>query len=276
MTKSRFQFLQGDFPELFARCEDASRAAEAHAALLKARMALEHMAKDLGAKQRDLFSNINELNDLGVLDAKRSRVFHQVRRIANLGVHVGNEAGAADVKSCLDALFEIALWYAISFKQRRYELTVFETSDMGLVKQYLSDEASKDGKTAAAGAAQDMFSNSIDPLQIDGDFSRQMAENQETDELKQDVFETDEEYAKRIAAMPKVHLGYAILDARRQDGYTKIVFPLHHIDRNDRIHFSNHVRTFYAEDITGHDVIDDELVCGLRVFNKQVYCNLSD
>ena len=275
MTESRFQFLQEDFPELFALCEGASRAAEVHAALLKARMALEHMAKDLGAKQRDLFSNINELNDLGVLDAKRSRLFHQVRRIANLGVHEGNEIGAADVKSCLDALFEIALWYSISFKQRRYELTVFETSDMGLVKQYLSDEASKDGKTAAAGTAQDMFSNSIDPLQIDGDFSRQMAENQETDELKQDVFETDEEYAKRIAAMPKVHLGYAILDARRQDGYTKIVFPLHHIDRNDRIHFSHHIRAFYAEDITGHDVIDDELVCGLRVFDKQVYCNYS-
>ena len=275
MTESRFQFLQEGFPELFALCEDASRAAEAHAALLKARMALEHMAKDLGAKQRDLFSNINELNDLGVLDAKRSRLFHQVRRIANLGVHEGNEIGAADVKSCLDALFEIALWYAISFKQRRYELAEFETSDMGLVKQYLSDGASKDGKTAAAGAAQDMFSNSIDPLQIDGDFSRQMVENQETDELKQDVFETDEEYAKRIAAMPKVHLGYAILDARRQDGYTKIVFPLHHIDRNDRIHFSNHIQAFYAEDITGHDVIDDELVCGLRVFDKQVSCNYS-
>ena len=275
MTESRFQFLQRDFPELFALCEDASRAAEAHAALLKARMALEHMAKDLGAKQRDLFRNINELNDLGVLDAKRSRLFHQVRRIANLGVHEGNEIGAADVKSCLDALFEIALWYAISFKQRRYELAEFETSDMGLVKQYLSDEASKDGKTAAAGAAQDMLSNSIDPLQIDGDFSRQMAENQETDELKQDAFETDEEYAKRIAAMPKVHLGYAILDARRQDGYTKIVFPLHHIDRNDRIHFSHHIRAFYAEDVTGHDVIDDELVCGLRVFDKQVYCNYS-
>ena len=40
MTKSRFQFLQGDFPEIFARCEDASRAAEAHAALLKARWRL--------------------------------------------------------------------------------------------------------------------------------------------------------------------------------------------------------------------------------------------
>ena len=54
MTESRFQFLQRDFPEFFALCEDASRAAEAHAALLKARMAHEHMAKDLGAKQRPL------------------------------------------------------------------------------------------------------------------------------------------------------------------------------------------------------------------------------
>ena len=275
MTESRFQFLQGNFPGLFALCDEAGQAADAHAALLKARMALEHMAKDLGATQRDLFRNINELNDLGILDAKRSRLFHQVRRVSNLGVHEGNEIAAADRKSCLDALFEITLWYAISFKKRRYELAAFETSDMGLVKQYLSNEASEDGKPASAGAAQDIFLNSIDPLQIDGDFSRQMEKNQETDELTQDVFETDEEYARRIAAMPKVHLGYAILDARRQDGYTKIVFPLHHIDRNDRIHFSNNIRAFYAENITGHDVVDDELVGGLRVFDKKVYCNYS-
>ena len=273
MTESRFQFLQGNFPGLFALCDEAGQAADAHAALLKARMALEHMAKDLGATQRDLFRNINELNDLGILDAKRSRLFHQVRRVSNLGVHEGNEIAAADRKSCLDALFEITLWYAISFKKRRYELAAFETSDMGLVKQYLSNEASEDGKPASAGAAQDIFSNSIDPLQIDGDFSRQIEKNQETDELAQDVFETDEEYARRIAAMPKVHLGYAILDARRQDGYTKIVFPLHHIDRNDRIHFSNNIRAFYAENITGHDVVDDELVGGLRVFDKTVYCD---
>nr|WP_303104815.1 DUF4145 domain-containing protein [uncultured Mitsuokella sp.] len=275
MTESRFQFLQGNFPGLFALCDEAGQAADAHAALLKARMALEHMAKDLGATQRDLFSNINELNDLGILDAKRSRLFHQVRRVSNLGVHEGNEIAAADRKACLDALFEITLWYAISFKKRRYELAAFDTSDMGLVKQYLSNEASKDGKTAAAGTAQDIFLNSIDPLQIDGDFSRQMEKNQETDELAQDVFETDEEYARRIAAMPKVHLGYAILDARRQDGYTKIVFPLHHIDRNDRIHFSNNIRAFYAEDVTGNDVVDDELVGGLRVFDKKVYCDYS-
>jgi len=273
MTESRFQFLQGNFPGLFALCDEAGQAADAHAALLKARMALEHMAKDLGATQRDLFRNINELNDMGILDAKRSRLFHQVRRVSNLGVHEGNEIAAADRKSCLDALFEITLWYAISFKKRRYELAAFETSDMGLVKQYLSNEASDDGKPASVGMTQDIFSNSIDPLQIDGDFSRQMEKNQETDELAQDVFETDEEYARRIAAMPKVHLGYAILDARRQDGYTSIVFPLHHIDRNDRIHFSNNIRAFYAENITGHDVVDDELVGGLRVFDKKVYCD---
>lgn len=275
MTNSRFQFLQDDFSELFALCEQAGQAADAHTALLKARMALENIVKDLGAKQRDLFNNINELNDLGILDAKRSQLCHQVRRIANLGVHEGNETGAADIKACLDALFEITLWYAISFKKHHYELSAFQTSDLGLVKQYQSEHAPDEGKPAAAGQAQDFFSSSIDPLQVDEDFSRLMEKNQETDELAQDVFETDAEYVNRIASLPKVHLGYAILDARRQDGYTKIVFPLHHIDRNDRIHFSNNIRAFYAENITGNDVIDDELVGGLRVFEGKVYCDYS-
>lgn len=275
MTDFRFQFLQRDFPALAALCEQAERADDLHTALLKMRMALENMVNDMGAKQKELFGKINELNDQGILDAKRSQLFHQVRRTSNLGVHEGNEIGTADIKACLDALFEITLWYAISFKKKHYELAAFQTADMGLAKQYLNDHAPKGEKSASSEQAQDFFSNSIDPLQIEGDFSQLLEKNEETDELEQDVFETDEEYAERIASLPKVHLGYAILDTRRQDGYTKIVFPLHHIDRNDRIHFSNNIRAFYAEDITGDDVIDDELVGGLRVFDGQVYCNYS-
>ena len=275
MTDFRFQFLQRDFPALAALCEQAERADDLHTALLKMRMALENMVNDMGAKQKELFGKINELNDQGILDAKRSQLFHQVRRTSNLGVHEGNEIGTADIKACLDALFEITLWYAISFKKKHYELAAFQTADMGLVKQYLNDHAPEDKKSASSEQAQDFFSNSIDPLQVDGDFFRQMEKNQEADKLNRDVFETDEEYAKRIAAMPKVHLGYAILDARRQDGYTKIVFALHHIDRNDRIHFSHNIRAFYAENIIGNDVIDNEIVGGLRVFDGQVYCNYS-
>lgn len=275
MTDFRFQFLQRDFPALAALCEQAERADDLHTALLKMRMALENMVNDMGAKQKELFGKINELNDQGILDAKRSQLFHQVRRTSNLGVHEGNEIGAADVKACLDALFEITLWYAISFKKKRYELADFQTADMGLVKQYLNNHAPEGEKPASSEQAQDFFSNSIDPLQIEGDFSQLLEKNEETDELEQDVFETDEEYAERIASLPKVHLGYAILDTRRKDGYTKIVFPLHHIDRNDRIHFSNNIRAFYTENITGDDVIDDELVSGLRVFGGQVYCNYS-
>ena len=275
MKDFRFQFLQRDFPALAALCEQAERADDLHTALLKMRMALENMVNDMGAKQKELFGKINELNDQGILDAKRSQLFHQVRRTSNLGVHEGNEINAADIKACLDDLFEITLWYAISFKKKRYELAGFQTADMGLVKQYLNDHAPEGEKSAVSEQAQDFFSNSIDPLQIEGDFSQLLEKNEETDELEQDVFETDEEYAERIASLPKVHLGYAILDTRRQDGYTKIVFPLHHIDRNDRIHFSNNIRAFYAEDITGDDVIDDELVGGLCVFDGQVYCNYS-
>ena len=63
--------------------------------------------------------------------------------------------------------------------------------------------------------------------------------------------------------------------------YSQHIFPAgtaaqrkrRQVDRNDRIHFSNNIRAFYAENITGHDVVDDELVGGLRVFDKKVYCD---
>ena len=55
--------------------------------------------------------------------------------------------------------------------------------------------------------------------------------------------------------------------------YSQHIFPAgtaaqrkrRQVDRNDRIHFSNNIRAFYAGNITGNDVVDDELVGGLRV-----------
>ncbi|WP_298464015.1 hypothetical protein [uncultured Mitsuokella sp.] len=57
--------------------------------------------------------------------------------------------------------------------------------------------------------------------------------------------------------------------------YSQHIFPAgtaaqrkrRQVDRNDRIQFSNNIRAFYAENITGHDVVDDELVGGLRVID---------
>lgn len=272
MEMSRFQFLQSDFLDLFALCEQADKADDMNFALLKIRMALENIVKDLGATQGDLFSNINELNDQEILDAKRTDLFHQIRHISNLGVHEGNTVKKSDVRSCLDSLFEITLWYAISIKRNRYELSEFQTYDMELAKQYLNEIASDGASFASSGHTNNSFNN-IDPLQINGDFSKQLKKNREINELDQDVFETDEEYAKRIASMPKVHMGYAILDPQREDGYTKTVFPLHHIDHNKCIQSVNNIRAFYAENIRQNGIIDDELVAGLRVFNKKIYYN---
>ena len=106
MTESRFHFLEADFPCLYETCVQAEQAAESDVAMMKIRQAMELMLRDLGARNRDFFLSINELEGRAILDQETSRQFHDLRRIVN---QKSDGKEATDIQSCLDQLSDLIL-----------------------------------------------------------------------------------------------------------------------------------------------------------------------
>ena len=266
MSESRFQFLEDDFPKLYDKCSQAEQAAGYDVTMLKVRQALEYMVKAFGMNNHELFQDINELEGKGLLDSDMSHRFHEVRRMANYAIHDNPEFEQAQTKKSLDDLLILTLWFGIT-KGKNYSLDQFQPTDVLAVRKYLT----KNGDIPATPDKEIKSSApSIDPLSVVGGF--EMPEAPEIDPLERDVFETQAEYEQRIADMDPVHIGYAILDPRRNDGYTKVNFLMHHIDRNPHIKFAG-ISAFYTDASNVDAIIDDEMVACLKVHEKQICCD---
>lgn len=262
---SRFDFLKKDFPTLYRQCDQLSRDAAPDIILLHCRQILETLVRELGSSQQDLFLAINELEARGILTAKISHLFHTVRRLANQSIHQSGSIRTPQVRSCINQLVELTIWFA-AFTGKQYPLKAFSPSDTAVARKYMGQADSAAPKKHSAAV------DGIDPLGIDGDFD--FAANVPQDILEKDVFETEKEYEQRIASLPPVHIGYGILDTRRQDQYTQTVFLIHHIDQNKKIRFAT-VNAFFAYQLKADSVIDDEIVACLKVYEGQIWCDYS-
>lgn len=214
---SQFDFLEQDFPELYQLCNDAEKYqnTDSGIALLKARQALEYIVRQNtigGYENEDLFDGINELNDEGIINRDVCSLFHNVRRIANEGVHE-KTVNQANLERCLNDLFAITDWYA-DYKKTQ--------SDFNMSNNAGNLEAPINKKCE------------INPLETINviDFN---SDNDIENEFEKDVFETEEEYAERIAAHEPIQIGYGILDPKNTDDYTKIIFLKFHLDKIDGI-----------------------------------------
>lgn len=270
MTESRFSFLQDEFPDLYEKCVQAEQAVECDVAMLRIRQTLEYMVRDLGAQSPDLFQGINELEGRNIINLKISQRFHAVRRMANQAVHGNTAPDTKDICQCLDNLLLLMVWYGVE-KGKTYTLEQFSPADVASVRGYLVN-AGNLPKEAAVYEVNP--SQSIDPLQLAGSFQFSEDDPTEQNELERDVFETQEEYEQRIAAMEPVHIGYGILDTRRKDGYTDVNFLVHHVDHNPDIQFSP-ISAFYTTGMTEEQVIDSELVAKLKVHKDKICCDYS-
>lgn len=268
MSDSRFQFLKDDFPKLYDKCLQAEQAAGYDITMLKVRQALEYMVQSFGVNDHELFRDINELERKGLLDSNMSRRFHEVRRMANYAIHDNPEFEQTQTKKSLDDLLILTLWFGLT-KGKKYSLNQFHPTDVLTVRKYLTKT---DDIPVTNDKKIDSSAPNIDPLSVVGGF--EMPETPEIYPLERDVFETQAEYEQRITDMDPVHIGYGILDPRRNDGYTKINFLMHHIDRNSQIKFAA-ISAFYTDDGNVDSLVDDELVACLKVHDDQIYCDYS-
>lgn len=271
MNKSRFEFLEKDFPSLYDKCIQAEQALAYDVVMLKLRQVLEYIVHDFGVQNTDLFQDINELEGRNVLDQKMSQLFHSIRRMANQAIHEGSVIEKTDTVKFLNDLLRMVLWFGIK-KGKTYTLEQFTPSDVLLVRTYLAEMGELSDKFIETPESGATFS--VDPLRVEDGLHVSVMELQKQEIWERDVFETQEEYEQRITNMEPIHIGYGILDTRRKDGYTNIGFLIHHIDHNPHIHFSP-VSAFYTDGITVDQVVDDELVSTLKVYKNEVCCDYS-
>lgn len=268
---SRFDFLKNDFPDLYDLCITAEQTNDLDLAMLKCRQVIEKVVHLLGAQNRDLFQNLNELEQKDVLDNNISRIFHTIRTLANQSIHNKKKgASPSKVKMCLDFLFEATIWFCIK-QGKHYKLSDFSHNDIPIVRKYLSskDEYTLQGKDIYHIKKGEKI---IDPLAVHETLTADSANASYT--LRRDIFETKEEYGQRIASMPPVPIGTATLDMRHQDGYTKIVFLVHQIVNDKRFHIPS-IDAFFVDTsyFSANTIFDGQLVAKLKILNGQIWCD---
>ena len=263
MTESRFHFLEADFPCLYETCVQAEQAAESDVAMMKIRQAMELMLRDLGARNRDFFLSINELEGRAILDQETSRQFHDLRRIVN---QKSDGKEATDIQSCLDQLSDLILDCGLK-PEKTYGVNPFFLDEGRCLAR-----AVKLAEDTAESESDDNWS--IDPLKLADIIQNPEGLQQAQMSLSRRESETQEDFERRIAGRPPVCIGCAILDTRQKDGYTDVNFLVHHIDYNPGIRFSP-VSAFYTTGVTVDKVIDGELFAKLKVHEGKVCCDYS-
>ena len=239
----RFDFLKENYEELYKICNEADEEKNMN----KARQALELIVRMFGAKKRHLFDRIAEASTKAKMPKEIIAACHQVRLVGNKASHdetlAWNKITDNDIEKCLNALFKIVAWLALSHDKKIFQATDYLKSKRETIKKFGID---------------------INPLDIEENILN--FDNKVEDELTKDVFENDEEVAERIANLPLRHIGYGILDKREKDTYTGFVFPMFHIEKEDKIIFSD-IDAFIANaDSMNEDFIDGKILVGLKVF----------
>lgn len=264
---NRFYFLEEKHPDIYALCIAAEQAkqSDASVALLKARQALEKIIYCVNPKNKgdeDLFTQISELSDLGIVTEDELAAFHTVRRTANRAVH-GEAVAENEGTVAIDSLFKIAGWLTFYVEHHTCDSSTLSDADQKLIWPYIKTTAKHQNKIH-----YDLLNQGIDPLALDIPLD---VEEEPVDILQKDVFETDEEYVQRIKAMPPVHLGYCMLDKSKADAFTHIIFPIYHLDKNDKI-ISQPIDAFFIVDNEKlPSIVDGEIVAKLKVFQQKVY-----
>uniref|UniRef100_UPI00288C61DE DUF4145 domain-containing protein n=1 Tax=uncultured Megasphaera sp. TaxID=165188 RepID=UPI00288C61DE len=264
MTESRFGFLKEDFRELYEKCIQAEQS-ENDIGLLKVRQALEYMVHDLGGQSPELFQSIEELENSNILNADTGRKFHELRCIANQSIHNAITIDESRLNECLDKLMILTLWYGIT-KGKKYDLNQFAADKVVTVKNYLASIGEWEEKV---NSIKTEHYNGIDPLGVERCGEVSSEDLAKPDIWEKDVFETEEEYEERIKNIEYIHIGYGILDTRRTEEYTQINFLIHHMDYSDQFQHSE-IQAFYVEGATEKQIIDSELVAGVKVYNKKI------
>nr|WP_242825582.1 tetratricopeptide repeat protein [Clostridium botulinum] len=197
----RFSFLKIEWPEIYqiiCNVEEKSKE-DSNITLIKLAQIAELITKYILKenhieKNTELLDEINLLKDCHNLNADIVDFFYKIIIVSNKAIYE-NYSDLIIAKSFLDKMFEILVWFAIEYGKtdyRKVDLSNMIPEDKDIFNKYIKSKSYNDTEKNIENETM------IQPFTIDNEEFFKEENNDDINRYEQDVFETKEEFHKRI------------------------------------------------------------------------------
>nr|WP_242844898.1 tetratricopeptide repeat protein [Clostridium botulinum] len=197
----RFSFLKIEWPEIYqiiCNVEEKSKE-DSNITLIKLAQIAELITKYILKenhieKNTELLDEINLLKDCHNLNADIIDFFYKIIIVSNKAIYE-NYSDLIIAKSFLDKMFEILVWFAIEYGKtdyRKVDLSNMIPEDKDIFNKYIKSKSYNDTEKNIENETM------IQPFTIDNEEFFKEENNDDINRYEQDVFETKEEFHKRI------------------------------------------------------------------------------
>ncbi|MFV3010798.1 hypothetical protein ACLD43_02610 [Clostridium botulinum] len=197
----RFSFLKIELPEIYqiiCNVEEKSEE-DSNTTLIKLAQIAELITKYILKENHieantELLDEINLLKDCHNLNADIVDFFYKIIIVSNKAIYE-DYSDSIIAKSFLDKMFEILVWFAIEYGKtdyRKVDLSNMIPEDKDIFNKYIKSKSYNDAEKNIENETM------IQPFTIDNEEFFKEEKNDDINRYEQDIFETKEEFYKRI------------------------------------------------------------------------------
>ena len=225
----RFSFLKIEWPEIYqaiCNAEEKSKK-DSNTTLIKLAQTVELITKYILKGNHieantELLDSINLLKDCNKLNSYMVDLFYKIIVVSNKAIYE-DYSDQIIAKSFLDKMFEILVWFAIEYGKRDYrkvDLSNMIPKDKDMFNKYIKSKSYNDTEKNIENETI------IKPFTINNEEFFKEENNTDVNRYEQDVFETKEEFYKRIKDHEIFSLGRIFIEESNINETDKVVaFP---------------------------------------------------
>ncbi|MHB9944089.1 hypothetical protein CF095_01540 [Clostridium botulinum] len=225
----RFSFLKIEWPEIYqiiCNVEEKSKV-DSNITLIELAQIAELITKYILKenhieKNTELLDEINLLKDCHNLNADIVDFFYKIIIVSNKAIYE-DYSDSIIAKSFLDKMFEILVWFAIEYGKtdyRKVDLSNMMPEDKDIFNKYIKSKSYNDTEKNIENETM------IQPFTIDNEEFFKEENNDDINRYEQDIFETKEEFHKRIRNHEIFTLGRVFIEKSNINKTDEIVaFP---------------------------------------------------
>ena len=225
----RFSFLKIEWPEIYqaiCNAEEKSKK-DSNTTLIKLAQTVELITKYILKENHieantELLDSINLLKDCNKLNSYMVDLFYKIIVVSNKAIYE-DYSDQIIAKSFLDKMFEILVWFAIEYGKRDYrkvDLSNMIPKDKDMFNKYIKSKSYNDTEKNIENETI------IKPFTINNEEFFKEENNTDVNRYEQDVFETKEEFYKRIKDHEIFSLGRIFIEESNINETDKVVaFP---------------------------------------------------